>query len=210
MKKIILILIFAFFAGSGQAQDACSSGAFCDRDADGFFKNHQRCTACGGTTDCDDSDANLTVFCPEDEQGTSYTVEVMTDTTLDNPVIAENPSCAGSADLPGLDANFPPNCGMITVDDGLELCVFSIHVLDRNKGTQVQLFFSADCGSEHTDKANVYVSELLEATFDEGTLAATFFIKVNAQNQPLTKLHQPDRGTVVGQFSAGTMVYQLN
>ena len=41
---------------SSQAQDLCQPGMFCDRDADGFVKDHKRCGECPGEIDCDDDD----------------------------------------------------------------------------------------------------------------------------------------------------------
>jgi len=63
-----LCLALAFSVSPVEAQ-LCDMGAFCDRDGDGYIKDHRRCTACleaavelGKGLDCDDDDGDV----PED------------------------------------------------------------------------------------------------------------------------------------------------
>ena len=43
---LALCLVLAFSVSSVEAQ-LCEEGAFCDRDRDGFFKDHKRCVRMG-------------------------------------------------------------------------------------------------------------------------------------------------------------------
>ncbi len=57
-----LCLALAFSVSSVEAEDLpeiCEQMKFCDRDTDGFFKDHKRCTVCGGLIDCNDTDFEI-------------------------------------------------------------------------------------------------------------------------------------------------------
>ena len=58
-------LVLVFGAGLVSAQTVCAAGEWCDRDGDGFFRDHRRCRDCLGADppDCDDNDAELTTTC---------------------------------------------------------------------------------------------------------------------------------------------------
>ena len=47
----------------------CDFFDFCDRDGDGFVRDHKRCTSCGGEIDCDDQDRDLTTDCSGTDPG---------------------------------------------------------------------------------------------------------------------------------------------
>ena len=187
-----------------QAQDVCGSTAFCDRDGDGFFKDHNRCAVCGGETDCDDSDANELNVCAD-------TGDSKTTFDVDMAITDPEQTCEGTTDK-GLGAHFGDSGCPILLDDEEygpgPFCLFVAEVRSTGQGIDVQLFFHRECGDPHCGGIGCWVSRRLPATIGPGPEGSSFQITMEETEVALTKNHQPDKGTDLDtKIAVGEMVY---
>ena len=155
-SALCLALVFSVSSVEAQEQETeeiCMVGNFCDRDMDGFIRVHNRCMACLGMTDCDDSiDGN---DCAEIESGTTFSVDVVEGSGGSNWVVTLG-DCVGSSSSSNLSAGFSfpinPDCGPFTVRllDGtgpttVKLWLSQISVQNTKKGATVKAGFNAFC-----------------------------------------------------------------
>ena len=140
------------------------------------------------------------------DTGTTFSVDVLAGTgpTFDW-VVTEGEGCKGLTSK-NLNVTFPAGCGLVVVDDGfLDLYLFSIAVRNTKKETSVVLFFTSGLEVSPVPNETVYESDRLPAMIEPES--AGFAIVVDETNENLIKIHQPNKGDVVGFVSVGTIVY---
>ena len=146
--------------------------------------------------------------CGGDEPETSFEVSL---TGLDNfgPEWGTETDCIGTTNPPQLGAQFDeagPICS-VTMDGGLVLNLFSITVRVRGNGmTDMMLYFTSGTVFIPPESDTVYATERLGTLVVLGELPA-FELRLNAEDEDLTKVHQPDKGDVVGSISVGSFFY---
>ena len=215
MEKKRWVLIFSavclalvFSVSSVEAQ-ICDPGAFCDRDGDTFIRDHRKCMECFGEIDCDDSASSNVNSCVDVDSGMTFSVDVLAGSGGVSPFVVTD-TCVGLTTV-NLSVNFPisPGCGEVTVIDGtgqpLKLFLFALNVKNTKKETSARLnFTSSSCchGGEFG-----YVTDAWPAVVEAGPPGSSFQIRVDALDVNLRKIHQPDKGEMVGTISIGTMVY---
>ena len=229
-KRWVLILMalclaLVFSVSSVEAQDICFKGEFCDRDEDGFPKDHNRCVECLGVFetefDCDDSDNSDENDCAEIESGTTFSVVLLEpaeppDPPSESPWVLTLGNCVGRSSSSNLGAGFSfpikQGCGQVIVTRSdfteVELWLSQISVKNTKKGATVNAFFNADCCPNHSENPDVYATDNLSAVVQATDVDdASFEIDVGALDVNLRKIHQPNRGEIVGTISIGRMVY---
>ena len=121
--------------------------------------------------------------------------------------------CLGITKPPKLDALFGPGCTVFMAND-LDLNLFAISVRTRKNGmTDLLIFFTS--GDElfpvpfPVPNETVYATDRLGVTVtppnpEEGD---SFLFTMVAEDDDLTKIHQPGKGVVVGKFSLESFSY---
>ncbi len=139
-----------------------------------------------------------------DEPETSFEVTVE---GLEGPE-GGTEDCIGTTNQPKLGAQFDEAGPICSVDiGGLVLNLFLITVRVRGNGmTDMMLYFTSGTVFIPPESDTVYATERLGTLVVLGELPA-FELRLNAEDEDLTKLHQPDKGDVVGQISVGSFFY---
>ena len=181
-----------------QAQNVCLSGAFCDRDGDGFFKKHKRCEVCGGETDCDDSDSGLTNDC-SDTGGSkaTYIVEMV----IGNDRTGLDTMCTSITER-ALWAGFPINsCPIVLADDFFypsdEYCICYVGVNNKPRGTDVKIVFSQAQACDKLGCGEAWHTQSLPAEIVVGGPGDFKVVLNDPTGIVLTKNHQPERGSTL-------------
>ncbi len=115
--------------------------------------------------------------------------------------------CIGTTNPPKLDARFGPGCS-VSMDDGLELNLFATAVRTRKDGTtDLLLFFTSGDQLFPVPNETVYATDRLGANIIPGPFP-DFALELNILMADMIKIHQPDKGDVVGQISVGSFFYE--
>ena len=224
LSMTLAVAVFALgYATPLEAQDFCGSGAFCDRDGDGHVKDHKRCASCSLPTDCDDSDANLTLVCADiNVPATTFTVQfVSSDLTEDEDNLLETSDpCVGlTTKSSKLSARFRGDtvgtdregCGPVDVV-GIDepVYVFDFDLRPKKNPPDAFVSFTTDIGPGIP--STVYDTGLMRV---RGTIeplsGGSFQFVLDEPDMKLRQLHDPGKGDVfLNAVSIGNIVYTPN
>lgn len=189
-----------------QAQDVCEGGAFCDRDGDIFFKDHNRCDICSGVRDCDDSvfsEDNVCVDTGDRKRTYKVEMEIHSEST-------DHVTCDTFTES-GLDGAFPPDSCKVTLADEFwgeprDYCLFGFAVKNTRKATRVMLWYQWPCGVR-TDGVDLWRTLELPGEIVIGS-PGDFHLTVPEDGAVLTKNHQPYKETSLdGEIFIGDIIY---
>ncbi len=193
-----------------QAQSSiCEQGAFCDRDLDGFPRDHQKCDMCTGQRDCDPSTSSETNVCTgtDDDFQTSFDVDMTVgylDATNSNALVTV--ACEGTSGGPNLGVTFSTDSCPVVLDNSGEYCLLGISM--QNNNVRALLFFTDQCGSIHAPNESVWESSRLAGAVESGPTGSSFQINLGEPDVFLIKTHQPDKRTMLSRkIIVGNIVY---
>jgi len=121
---LVLVLALAFSISPLQAQKVCEPFNFCDKDGDGWIKEHRKCNQCVDPAplglDCDDNDPGLTDNCSGGGIGFAATLEGIF--TFDSVGFTSGPGGEGADSNEGLTLTRPGGDLAGQWDDVFDLC----------------------------------------------------------------------------------------
>ena len=192
-----------------QAQTICDMGAFCDRDLDGFPRDHQKCDMCPGQRDCDPSTSSETNVCTgtDDDPQTTFDVDMTVGyLNANNNDMLVTVDCEGTTGGPNLGVTFGMGSCPVVLDNSGVYCFLGISM--QNQNIRAILFFTDRCDLSHAPNESVWESPRLAGAVESGPPDSSFQISLVDQDVFLIKTHQPLKRTMLSRaINVGNIVY---